>query len=164
MPETPEEFHARVDGSLQAPEVETWDTWPFEGPVLPRVLAPPVEQEKPRHGEGGVDCGRCAAGDDAYVWTNERWRLFGFPRPAGLPVIVLLEPREHYEESEYTEADSHVAESDVAYGEHYAATEHDASFGELDYLREHFDADFAHGDFSNFAQDSGQQELSAVSK
>ena len=71
---------------------------------------------------------------------------------------------EHYEESEYTEADSHVADSSVAYGEHYDAREHDASFGELDYLREHFDAEFAHGDFSNFAQDSGQQELSAVSK
>jgi hypothetical protein len=70
----------------------------------------------------------------------------------------------HYEESEFTNYDSHVAESDAAYGEHYAATEHDASFGELDYLREHFDADFAHGDFSSFAQDSGQQELSAVSK
>ena len=37
-------------------------------------------------------------GDEEYVWTDERWRLFGYPRPAGLPVIVLLEPREHYED------------------------------------------------------------------
>ena len=70
----------------------------------------------------------------------------------------------HYEETEFTNYDGHVAESDAAYGEHYAATSHDASFGELDYLREHFDADFARGDFANFAQDSGQEELSAVSK
>jgi len=70
----------------------------------------------------------------------------------------------HYAEQDYTNYDSHVAESDAAYGEHYAATEHDASFGELDYLREHFDADFARGDFANFAEDSGQQEISAVAK
>jgi hypothetical protein len=70
---------------------------------------------------------------------------------------------EHYAEQDYTNYDSHIAESDAAYGEHYDSTEHNASFGELDYLREHFDADFARGDFANFAQDSGQQELSAVS-
>jgi diadenosine tetraphosphate (Ap4A) HIT family hydrolase len=98
VPETPEQFHARAAGALQSPDVESWDTWPFQGPVQPRALEPPVESEKPRHGEGGVDCTRCAAGDDDYIWTNERWRLFAFPRPAGLPVIVLLEPREHYEE------------------------------------------------------------------
>ena len=51
---------------------------------------------------------------------------------------------EHYEESEYTEADSHVADSSAAYGEHYEAKEHDASYAELDYLREHFDAEYAH--------------------
>src|SRR5215831_2393497 len=98
MPETPEQFYARVAEALRSPPVATWDTWPFEGSVQPRALEPPVDQEKPRHGEGGVDCRRCANPDDEYVWTNERWRLFAFPRPAGLPVIVLLEPREHYEE------------------------------------------------------------------
>ena len=96
MPETPEQFHARVVGALRSPPVETWDTWPFEGPVQPRPLAPPLEQEPPRQGEGGVDCNRCAASDDDYVWTNERWRLYAVDPPAGLPVVVLLEPREHY--------------------------------------------------------------------
>ena len=98
MPETPEELFERAAGALRAPQAETWDTWPFQGPVQPRPLDPPVDEEKPRHGEGGVDCGRCAKPDSEYVWTNEHWRLFAFPRPAGLPVIVLLEPREHYEE------------------------------------------------------------------
>jgi diadenosine tetraphosphate (Ap4A) HIT family hydrolase len=32
-----------------------------------------------------------------YLWTNERWRLFA-PQPNGLPVVVLLEAREHYAE------------------------------------------------------------------
>ena len=96
MPETPEEFYVRAAGALREPPVETWDTWPFEGPVRPRALEPPVEQEKPRFGEGGVDCDRCEAGDEKFIWTNERWRLTATREPTGLPVVVLLEPREHY--------------------------------------------------------------------
>jgi diadenosine tetraphosphate (Ap4A) HIT family hydrolase len=95
MPETPEQFHTRVAGDLRMPPVETWDTFPFDGEMRPRPLAPPVEREEPRHGEGGVDCGRCAAGDEEYLWTNERWRLFAPDKPMGLPVVVLLETRDH---------------------------------------------------------------------
>lgn len=98
MPETPEEFHARVAGALRAPPVETWDTWPFEDGVRPRPLAPPVAEEAPRHGEGGVDCTRCTAGDESYLWTNAHWRLYAGAEPLGLPVVVLLEPRRHYSE------------------------------------------------------------------
>jgi diadenosine tetraphosphate (Ap4A) HIT family hydrolase len=96
VPETPEQFHARVAGSLRVPPVETWDTWPFDGELRVRELSPPVDEEKPRHGEGGVDCGRCAAGDEEYIWTNVRWRLYALDPPSGLPVVLLLEPREHY--------------------------------------------------------------------
>src|SRR5207249_2644553 len=95
VPETPEEFYARAADALRTPEVETWDTWPFQGPVVPRPLEPPVESESLRQGEGGVDCRRCAAADDEYIWTNERWRLYAIDPPNGLPVVVLLEPREH---------------------------------------------------------------------
>jgi diadenosine tetraphosphate (Ap4A) HIT family hydrolase len=98
MPETPEELFARAAASLQMPAVETWETFPFEGDLRPRPLLPPVEREKPRHGEGGVDCANCARSDDEYLWTTERWRLWTFDRPTGLPVIVLLEPRAHYAE------------------------------------------------------------------
>lgn len=98
MPETPEEFHARVAGDLQMPPVETWETFPFDGEMRPRALQPPVEAEEPRRGEGGVDCSECARPDEEFIWTNDRWRLLPYPRPAGLPVVVLLEPREHYEE------------------------------------------------------------------
>ena len=46
---------------------------------------------------GGVDCWACDTPDDEFLWTNERWRLSSAPRePPGLPVVVILFPREHY--------------------------------------------------------------------
>jgi diadenosine tetraphosphate (Ap4A) HIT family hydrolase len=96
MPETPEDFHARAASALRTPPVESWDSWPFDGEIRPRALQPPVAAEKPRFGEGGVDCRRCTAADDEYAWTHKRWRLFA-PPPSGLPVVVLLEPREHFD-------------------------------------------------------------------
>jgi diadenosine tetraphosphate (Ap4A) HIT family hydrolase len=98
MPETPEQFHARVAGALRTPPVETWDSWPFDGDVRPRALESPLADEVPRHGEGGVDCRRCSAADDEYVWTNENWRLHALDPPTGLPVVLLLESRDHYSE------------------------------------------------------------------
>src|SRR5262245_60515722 len=98
MPETPEELYERVKDSLRMPPVDEWDTFPFDGEMTPRPLPPPVEQEAPRFGEGGVDCRRCAATDDDYIWTTERWRLHALDEPSGLPVVVLLEPREHFAE------------------------------------------------------------------
>ena len=80
------------------PPVEEWETFPFDGELRPRALQRPAEQDPPRHGEGGVDCHSCADGDDAYLWTDERWRLRSFDKPSGLPVVVLLEPRAHYAE------------------------------------------------------------------
>jgi diadenosine tetraphosphate (Ap4A) HIT family hydrolase len=80
------------------PPVETWDTFPFDGEMRPRPLRPPAEREDPRQGENAVDCHVCAKTDEEYLWTNERWRLWHFPEPSGLPLIVLLEPRNHYGE------------------------------------------------------------------
>jgi len=97
VPETPEELYARVKDDLRMPPVEEWDTFPFDGEMTPRALLAPVEEEERRQGEGGVDCRRCAASDDEYVWTNERWRLFPIG-PTGLPVVLMLEPREHFSE------------------------------------------------------------------
>src|SRR4029079_4020146 len=55
----------------------------------------PVPRAHPgREGEGGVGCPLCAAPDDSYLWTNERWRLKA-PARNGLPAVVLLESREH---------------------------------------------------------------------
>jgi diadenosine tetraphosphate (Ap4A) HIT family hydrolase len=97
VPETPEELYERAKDSLRMPPVEDWETFPFDGEMTPRTLVPPVEQEKPRQGEGGIDCRRCAASDDEYIWTSERWRLFPLG-PTGLPVVVMLEPRAHFAE------------------------------------------------------------------
>jgi diadenosine tetraphosphate (Ap4A) HIT family hydrolase len=98
VPETPEELYERAAGALRMPPVAEWETFPFDGDLRPRELRPPVEREPPRAGEGGVDCWRCTVGDDDYLWAGERWRLLGFPRPSGMPVMVLLEPRAHYAE------------------------------------------------------------------
>jgi hypothetical protein len=95
MPETPEELYERVKDGLRMPPVEEWETFPFDGEMRPRELLPPVEKENPRFGEGGVDCRRCQAPDDEYVWTHERWRLLPLG-PTGLPVVLMLEPREHF--------------------------------------------------------------------
>jgi diadenosine tetraphosphate (Ap4A) HIT family hydrolase len=97
VPETPEQLWERVAGALRMPPVEEWETFPFDGDMRPRPLAPPVPEEEPRQGKGGVDCRRCAAGDGDYLWTNARWRVYGLG-PSGLPVIVMLEPREHFAE------------------------------------------------------------------
>ena len=98
MPERPEQLWERVHDALRMPPVEEWETWPFEGDLRPRALAQPVERERPRHGEGGVECRRCATPDEEYLWTSGRWRLWALDRPTGLPVVVLLEPRAHYAE------------------------------------------------------------------
>jgi diadenosine tetraphosphate (Ap4A) HIT family hydrolase len=98
VPETPEQLYERAADALRMPPVDTWETFPFDGELRPRTLLPPEAQERPRAGEGGVDCRRCATTDDEYLWTNDRWRLASLPEPTGLPVIVLLEPREHYAE------------------------------------------------------------------
>jgi diadenosine tetraphosphate (Ap4A) HIT family hydrolase len=97
MPETPEELFARVEDALRMPPVEEWETFPFDGELRPRPLQPPVEREEPRAGEGGLDCHACAAPDDEYAWTDERWRLLALG-PTGLPVVLLLEPRAHFGE------------------------------------------------------------------
>jgi diadenosine tetraphosphate (Ap4A) HIT family hydrolase len=96
--ETPEQLYARVAGALRMPPVEEWETFPFDGEMTPRPLLAPIDAEQPRYGAGGVDCFRCGLTDDDCVWTNERWLLHAPMETPGLPMIVLLAPREHYAE------------------------------------------------------------------
>ena len=95
MPETPEQLHARAVEALRAPPVQEWDTWPFEGEVRPRRLAP-LTPEPTISGQGGVDCRACAKPDSEYLWTTGRWRVTTPGEPSGLPVVVILEPRQHF--------------------------------------------------------------------
>jgi diadenosine tetraphosphate (Ap4A) HIT family hydrolase len=98
VPETPEELWERSQDALRMPPVEEWETFPFAGELRPRPLAPPEERERPRFGEGAVDCDPCTWPDESYLWTSERWRLRPLDAPSGLPVVLLLEPRAHYAE------------------------------------------------------------------
>jgi hypothetical protein len=97
VPETPEAFWERAHDALRAPPVEEWDTWPFAGPVTPQTLQPPVAEESPRRGAGGVDCIRCTEGDAGAIWSDANWIVRTFARPTGLPMVVLLETRAHYD-------------------------------------------------------------------
>lgn len=99
--ESAEEIYRRAqevagpDGRLAMPPVQEWETFPFEGEMRVRPLEPPVAEEQPRHGAGGVGCGRCERGDEGAIWRDERWRVVPVARPTGLPVIVILETRAH---------------------------------------------------------------------
>jgi hypothetical protein len=93
MPEHAHEERQGPTGGLRTPPVKEWDSWPFEGDVQPKALRAP-EPEPPRDGEGGRPCESCGKADAEYFWTDERWRLLAFP-PSGLPVVAILEPREH---------------------------------------------------------------------
>lgn len=95
MPETPEEFWERARGDLQVPPVEEWESWPFDGELRVRELAAPVDAERARHGVGGVGCRRCELGVSDAIWHDVRWLLAPLERPSGLPVVVLLQTREH---------------------------------------------------------------------
>ena len=96
MPESPEQLYKRVANDLRMPAVAEWDTFPFDGDMRPRALRPPVESEAPRSGAGGVDCWACSSPDVDYVWRSERWRVRPTVKPTGLPLVLFLEPREHF--------------------------------------------------------------------
>jgi diadenosine tetraphosphate (Ap4A) HIT family hydrolase len=83
VPETPEQFWERAHTGLRTPPVEP----------TPRELEPPVDEEPPRHGAGGVDCSHCAPKN--VVWSNGNWVLRSLDKPSGLPVVVLLETKRH---------------------------------------------------------------------
>lgn len=100
MPESPEAFWQRTAGALKAPTVEEWETWPFAGPVVPRTLEPPESEERPRFGSNGVDCWRCERGTDGALWFDDNWIVTSLSEPGGLPCVVLLHTRGHYDLNE----------------------------------------------------------------
>jgi diadenosine tetraphosphate (Ap4A) HIT family hydrolase len=85
-----------------------WDAFPFEkdeeGRVRIRRLDPPVLPEPPRGGEDGpADCDICAKPDEAYLWTDEHWRVAYPHKPGGGAAVVFLEPRAHVDLHELPE-------------------------------------------------------------
>lgn len=73
-----------------------WPIFPFEGDIRVKAVAPPLKADAPRAGEpGGQPCGSCAADDDDYIWVDDHWRVRAGAYPAGVPVQVFLETRDH---------------------------------------------------------------------
>jgi hypothetical protein len=95
VPETPEQFWERVRGGLAVPPVDEWVTWPFDGELAVRDLAPPADTEKALDGAGGVNCSQCERGVEDAIWHNDRWLVGTLGKPTGLPIVVLLFPRVH---------------------------------------------------------------------
>ena len=114
MPESAEEVYARVvaavgeDGRLPAPPLADWDIFPWEvvdGAIAPKVLPPPAD-EKPRAGESGKPCPTCDRDPALDIWENERWIVTGMKQPAGLPLALFLQTKEHLD---FTDMDDDLA-------------------------------------------------------
>jgi hypothetical protein len=83
------------ENTAPLPDFTRWPSFPFEGDMRIKNLAPAVEVEPPRSGEDAADCIACNTPDDAYVWVSERWRVRAMDRPTGLPMVLILECRSH---------------------------------------------------------------------
>jgi diadenosine tetraphosphate (Ap4A) HIT family hydrolase len=94
-----DETRARIAATGYRPAQWTdWPTWPFDGDISQRDLERPVA-ERPRGGEGGVDCFICEAAadpDSDYVVWRDDVAMLGEPRDAfSLPFLAFLMPRRH---------------------------------------------------------------------
>ncbi|SCL38734.1 hypothetical protein GA0074692_5116 [Micromonospora pallida] len=87
MPDTPP----------SVPDFAQWPSFPFEGELRVKRLDDPVAVEPPRKGEGDRECIACSAPDEAYIWVDERWRVRAMDRPTGLPMVLILESRSHFD-------------------------------------------------------------------
>ena len=87
MPHTPD----------AVPDFARWPSFPFDGDLRVKQLDDPVDVEPPRKGEGTAECSSCSAPDDAYIWVSERWRVRAMDRPTGLPMVLILESRSHFD-------------------------------------------------------------------
>ena len=106
MPESAAEIHARAvaaasDGRLPAPSMAQWEIFPWEvvdGAIAPKRLEAP-ETEVPREGEpGGKQCFACSGfPPERVVWEDEHWVLVAEPEPTGLPLVLVLWTREHFD-------------------------------------------------------------------
>jgi hypothetical protein len=83
------------DNAPSLPDFTRWPSFPFEGNLRVKELAPPVAVEPPRSGEDAAECVACNTPDDSYIWFSERWRVRAMDRPTGLPIVLILECRSH---------------------------------------------------------------------
>ena len=90
------------ENTVPLPDFTRWPSFPFEGDMRVKRLAPPVDVEPKRSGEDAADCVACNTPDDAYIWVDERWRVRAMDRPTGLPVVLILECRSHLDLGDLT--------------------------------------------------------------
>jgi diadenosine tetraphosphate (Ap4A) HIT family hydrolase len=71
--------------------------FPFEGEIRLQPLSEPILPEPARSGEAETDCAACnGQGEPGFViWEDERWRVLSAPKPHGLPMVAVLQPRAH---------------------------------------------------------------------
>jgi hypothetical protein len=79
------------------PRFTSWPTFPFSGGLHAKQLDDPVNEEPPRRGEDPNDCPACRTPDEEYIWVSDRWRVRSLDRPTGLPAVLVLETRSHYD-------------------------------------------------------------------
>lgn len=85
-----------VGDTPELPFFASWPSFPFEGDIRVKPIAPLDEIDPVRSGEpGGPPCTACPAPDEGYIWVSDNWRVKGFGQPAGVPVLLFLEPRAH---------------------------------------------------------------------
>ena len=78
------------DGRPALPPQAGWPIFPFETRGLRvRAVEDPVVPEPPRRGESQEECSTCAAPDEDFVWTDDRWRMSMAEEPQSLPVVVV---------------------------------------------------------------------------
>ncbi|MFJ6935134.1 HIT family protein [Streptomyces sp. NPDC101132] len=103
----PSEFVKRLPLGERIPMPEGgipfWEVFPYEGDLRIKVLDEPVLPEPPREGEEDRPCKVCPSADGAYdgiLWSDEHWWVRGFADPEGLPAMVMLLPRAHFDLSD----------------------------------------------------------------
>jgi diadenosine tetraphosphate (Ap4A) HIT family hydrolase len=110
MPESADEVYARIvdavgpEGHLPMPPMGGWDVFPWtvvDGEIAPRTLRPPADED-PRWGESpDKPCGACQGFDpERVVWEDDVWVLTHQGQPSGLPLVLMLHPREHLDMGE----------------------------------------------------------------
>lgn len=103
MPLSPDDFYSRamaaadVEGRMPLSRLTGWEIFPFEPEGLRVVpLMPPVVPEPSRHGEDGIECRGCAE-VGGIVWEDDEWRLRTFVEASGAPLVLMLEPKRHFD-------------------------------------------------------------------
>jgi hypothetical protein len=75
-------------------ELEADPQFPWTRGLTPKELGPRQIPEPVRPGAEAADCPLCARPDDAYLWSDEHWRLLPFDQ-IPLRGCVIVESRRH---------------------------------------------------------------------